>query len=67
MMLQHDYVAEAISFGFPDEKYGEEVAVAVVLKDSAKERDRVEVEKDITEFLKKKLAAFKVCEDRLNF
>ena len=31
-LLSHPAVAEAVSFGVPDEKYGEEVAAAVVLK-----------------------------------
>ena len=35
VLLAHPAVAEAIAFGLPDEKYGEEVAAAVVLRDAA--------------------------------
>lgn len=34
-MLSHPFVAEAVSFGAPDEKYGEVVAAAVVLTSNA--------------------------------
>lgn len=34
-LLSHPAVAEAVSFGAPDEKYGEEVAAAVVLAKGA--------------------------------
>ncbi len=35
VLLTHPAVAEAIAFGLPDEKYGEEVAAAVVLREAA--------------------------------
>lgn len=35
-LLSHASVAEAVAFGAPDEKYGEEVMAAVVLKEGAK-------------------------------
>ncbi len=35
VLLTHPAVAEAVVFGLPDEKYGEEVAAAVVLRDAA--------------------------------
>eukprot|EP01120_Amphizonella_sp_Union-15-10_P015339 TRINITY_DN787_c0_g1_i1.p1 TRINITY_DN787_c0_g1~~TRINITY_DN787_c0_g1_i1.p1 ORF type:complete len:511 (-),score=57.46 TRINITY_DN787_c0_g1_i1:32-1564(-) len=53
--LLHEAVAEAVTFAIPDEKYGEEVNAAVVLKPG----------KEVTEdqlklFLKTKLSEFKV-------
>lgn len=35
VLLSHPFVAEAVSFGAPDEKYGEVVAAAVVLTGNA--------------------------------
>lgn len=40
-LLTHSAVAEAVCFGIPDRVYGEEVAAAVVLKDSASEKDLI--------------------------
>ncbi|MGH7881157.1 MAG: AMP-binding protein, partial [Candidatus Binataceae bacterium] len=39
VLLAHPAVAEAASFGVPDDKYGEEVSAAVVLKAPATEKD----------------------------
>jgi acyl-CoA synthetase (AMP-forming)/AMP-acid ligase II len=39
VLLRHPAVAEAVCFGIPDKLYGEEVAAAVVLKDSASEAE----------------------------
>jgi acyl-CoA synthetase (AMP-forming)/AMP-acid ligase II len=39
ILLSHPAVAEAASFGVPDEKYGEEVSVAVILKAPATDRE----------------------------
>jgi len=39
VLLSHPAVAEAASFGVPDEKYGEEVSVAVILKAQATEAE----------------------------
>ena len=52
-LLSHPAVAEAVSFGVPDEKYGEEVAAAVVLKTETKPAD-------LTAHCEGRLAAFKV-------
>lgn len=52
MLLQHPAIAEAVSFGVPDAKYGEEIHAAVVLKGPATERE-------IQEFCQRHLAAFK--------
>ena len=41
VLLGHPAVAEAASFGVPDEKYGEEVSVAVILKAPATERELI--------------------------
>jgi len=40
-LLQHPSVAEACCFGIPDRVYGESVAAAVVLKESATEKDLI--------------------------
>jgi acyl-CoA synthetase (AMP-forming)/AMP-acid ligase II len=52
-LLTHPAVAEAVCFGVPDTKYGEEVAAAVVLKGTASEAD-------LTAHCRERLAAFKV-------
>ncbi|HEV8589164.1 MAG TPA: acyl--CoA ligase [Pyrinomonadaceae bacterium] len=51
-LLTHAAVAEAVSFGIPDRVYGEDVAAAVVLKESA-------TEKDLIDHCRSKLAEFK--------
>lgn len=53
VMLQHEAVAEAVCFAVPDEKYGEVVHAAVVLKGDADEAS-------IREFCAVRLAGFKV-------
>ncbi|GJD08826.1 2-hydroxyacyl-CoA lyase [Galdieria sulphuraria] len=55
-LLSHPNVSEAVSFGVSDEKYGEEVEAAVILKD----KSRGTTEKDITEDCKSRIASFKV-------
>lgn len=52
-LLSHEAVTEAIAFGIPDEKYGEEVAVAVVRKSSV-------TENELADHCRRYLAAFKV-------
>jgi acyl-CoA synthetase (AMP-forming)/AMP-acid ligase II len=52
-LLTHPAVAEAVCFGVPDAKYGEDVAAAVVLHSDANEADLVAHCRD-------RLAAFKV-------
>jgi acyl-CoA synthetase (AMP-forming)/AMP-acid ligase II len=52
-LASHPAVAEAVCFGIPDEKYGETVAVAVVLREPCDERDLVA-------HCRSGLAAFKV-------
>ena len=54
-MAQHPKVAEAVSFAIPDEMYGQEVAVAVVLKDGQKLDG-----KDLKAWMTEKVAKFKV-------
>lgn len=58
-MLGHPLVAEAVSFGAPDEKYGESVAAAVVLSKPA-QQDEAALIADIKKFAASKLASFKV-------
>ncbi len=52
VLLTHPAVAEAVCFGVPDTKYGEEVAAAVVLRGDASEADLIAHCRD-------RLAAFK--------
>jgi acyl-CoA synthetase (AMP-forming)/AMP-acid ligase II len=53
VLLEHPAVAEAVSFGVPDPKYGEEVHGAVVLKTAAQADE-------IVAFCRDRLADFKV-------
>ncbi|KAI0563381.1 AMP-binding enzyme [Gracilaria domingensis] len=54
-LLSHPAVEQAVCFAVPDEKYGEEVNAAVILK-----KDMKADEKEIIDFLKDKIAAFKL-------
>jgi len=63
VLLAHHGVAEAVSFGAPDAKYGETVAAAVVLKPGVSEAG---LEADIRAHCAKTMAAFKV-PDRIFF
>ena len=53
VMLAHPAIAEAASFGVPDDKYGEEVRAAVVLK-------AVATAQDLQAWCREQLADFKV-------
>jgi acyl-CoA synthetase (AMP-forming)/AMP-acid ligase II len=53
VLLQHPAVAEAVAFGVPHPSWGEEVAVAVVLKAEVSE-------KELTAFARQRLADYKV-------
>ncbi|KAF5191046.1 Acetyl-coenzyme a synthetase [Thalictrum thalictroides] len=55
VLLSHPDVAQAVSFGVPDDKYGEEINCAIIPRDGAK-IDEAEVLK----FCKNNLATFKV-------
>ncbi|KAF2077201.1 hypothetical protein CYY_001521 [Polysphondylium violaceum] len=54
-LLENDKVLEAVCFGVPDEKYGEEIWAAVI----PKEGQELTVE-ELNQFLQKKLVAFKI-------
>jgi len=54
-MAQHPKVAEAVSFALPDEMYGQDVGVAVVLKDGEKMEG-----KELKDWMTEKVAKFKV-------
>lgn len=58
-LLSHPLVTEAVSFGAPDEKYGETVAAAVVL--SKRVEDEESTIADIKKAAASKLSKFKVC------
>ena len=55
VLLQHPAVAQAVAFGVPHDRLGEEVAAAVVLAEGASAD-----EKELREFAAKQLADFKV-------
>lgn len=64
-MLAHPLIGEAVSFAAPDEKYGEEVAAAVVLKipegvTELRSKGEDSVVESIKEFCKGKLSSFKI-------
>lgn len=64
-LLSHAAVAEAVSFGAPDPKYGEVVAAAVVLREGALEAGaddakRAALAEEIRAHCARSLAAFKV-------
>jgi len=60
ILLEHESVAEAVTFGVKDEKYGEEVAAAIVLKEQFKSNPVEETQKSIISFCKRKTAEFKI-------
>jgi len=55
VLLTHPAVAQAVTFAVPDSRLGEDVAVAVVLRDGAKLTER-----GLQEFIADRLAEFKV-------
>lgn len=60
IMLAHPDVSEAVAFGAPDELYGQVVNAAIVLKSGQDSGDLSKVEASIKDFLRTKLANFKV-------
>ncbi|PPE01835.1 hypothetical protein GOBAR_DD01102 [Gossypium barbadense] len=54
VLLAHPDVAQAVAFGVPDEKYGEEINCAVILRGGSLD------EAEITKYCKRNLASFKV-------
>lgn len=62
LMLSHPDVAEAVAFGAPDELYGQIVNAAIVLKSGqdGSDGDLSKVEQSIKDFLRTKVANFKV-------
>ncbi|KAJ6823453.1 oxalate--CoA ligase [Iris pallida] len=55
VLLGHPGVAQAVAFGVPDDKYGEEINCAIIPREGVK----IEVE-EVSEYCKKNLAGFKV-------
>ena len=55
VMLKHPNVEQAVTFSVPHEKLGEEIGLALVLKEN-----HFLSKKDVVEFCKDKLAKFKV-------
>lgn len=55
VLLEHPAVAQAVAFAMPDEKLGEEVAAAVVLRSGAQATDL-----ELREFAARRLVDFKV-------
>ncbi|XP_021895309.1 oxalate--CoA ligase-like [Carica papaya] len=55
VLLSHPGVAQAVAFGVPDEKYGEEINCAVIPREGSDIK-----EEDVLVFCKKNLASFKV-------
>ena len=55
VLLRHPAVAQAVTFGVPHERLGEEVAAAVVLRDAA-----LVGERDLQDFVAQTVAPFKV-------
>ena len=55
ILLDHPAVLQAVTFAMPHEKLGEEVAVALVLREG-----ETTTEKEIREFAGQRLADFKV-------
>jgi acyl-CoA synthetase (AMP-forming)/AMP-acid ligase II len=55
VLLSHPDVAQAVAFGVPDEKYGEEIHCAVIPRDGVEMK-----EEEVVAFCRRNLAAFKV-------
>jgi acyl-CoA synthetase (AMP-forming)/AMP-acid ligase II len=55
VLMDHPAVQQVVTFAIPDEKLGEEVAAAVVLREGAEADDR-----DLRSFVRERLAKFKV-------
>nr|QGN03529.1 4-coumarate-CoA ligase [Olea europaea] len=55
ILLSHPDIAQAVAFGVPDEKYGEEINCAVIPREGSNIN-----EAEVSIFCKKNLAAFKV-------
>ncbi|KAL8534414.1 hypothetical protein ACS0TY_010434 [Phlomoides rotata] len=55
ILLSHPDIAQAVAFGVPDEKYGEEINCAVIPREGSNLDDA-----EVTRFCKKNMAAFKV-------
>ena len=60
VLLDHPAVDQAVSFAAPDERLGEEVMAAVVLKPEYRDRESKRMERDLREFAAGRLADFKV-------
>ncbi|KAG9136125.1 hypothetical protein Leryth_003747 [Lithospermum erythrorhizon] len=56
VLLSHPDISQAVAFGVPDDKYGEEINCAVIPREGGSSID----EEEVMRFCKKNLAAFKV-------
>ena len=55
VLMEHEAVAQVVTFAMPHDKLGEEVAAAVVLREG-----KSATERDLQDFANGRLAAFKV-------
>ena len=60
VLLDHPAVAQAIAFALPDERLGEDVGAAVVLREHLPMSGNGQLETELREFVSGKLAPFKV-------
>ncbi|CAO3607052.1 unnamed protein product [Cunninghamella blakesleeana] len=61
ILLSHPLVGEAVTFGVPDDMYGQEVHATVVLKNqNTNANDHAKIEKELQSYVLSKAAKFKV-------
>mmetsp|Transcript_48439 Transcript_48439/g.80516 ORF Transcript_48439/g.80516 Transcript_48439/m.80516 type:complete len:1128 (+) Transcript_48439:91-3474(+) len=60
VLLEEPAVSEAVCFGVPDTKYGEEIHAAVVLKQPVEKKNHQATAQEIQKFCKERLTDFKI-------